>query len=312
MKWAELCIHTTNEAIEPISNILHEAGASGVVIQDPEDLVKDHKTTFGEIYALDPKDYPAEGIFVKAYLPLNSFLNESVNEIKAAITNLKEYQIDIGANDVTVSEVDEEDWSTAWKKYYKPVKISEKFTIIPTWEEYTPVASDEVIMELDPGMAFGTGTHPTTVLSVQAIERYITKGDVVIDVGSGSGVLSIAAVLLGAEHVHAFDLDDVAVNSTKVNAELNQAADRITASANNLLEGVEVEADVIVSNILAEIILKFTDDAYKLIKPGGLFITSGIISQKKGDVKEALIKTGFDIVEVNEMEDWVAIIAKKN
>ncbi|MFP7253344.1 50S ribosomal protein L11 methyltransferase [Virgibacillus sp. 7505] len=312
MKWAELCIHTTNEAIEPISNILHEAGASGVVIQDPEDLVKDHKTTFGEIYALDPKDYPAEGIFVKAYLPLNSFLNESVNEIKAAITNLKEYQIDIGANDVTVSEVDEEDWSTAWKKYYKPVKISEKFTIIPTWEEYTPVASDEVIMELDPGMAFGTGTHPTTVLSVQAIERYITKGDIVIDVGSGSGVLSIAAVLLGAEHVHAFDLDDVAVNSTKVNAELNQAADRITASANNLLEGVEVEADVIVSNILAEIILKFTDDAYKLIKPGGLFITSGIISQKKGDVKEALIKTGFDIVEVNEMEDWVAIIAKKN
>ncbi|MEC0303471.1 50S ribosomal protein L11 methyltransferase [Terribacillus saccharophilus] len=312
MKWAELCIHTTNEAIEPISNILHEAGASGVVIQDPEDLVKDHKTTFGEIYALDPNDYPAEGIFVKAYLPLNSFLNESVNEIKAAITNLREYQIDIGANEVSVSEVDEEDWSTAWKKYYKPVKISETFTIIPTWEEYTPVASDEVIMELDPGMAFGTGTHPTTVLSVQAIERFINKGDIVIDVGSGSGVLSIAAVLLGAEHVHAFDLDDVAVNSTKINAELNQTADRITASANNLLEGVEVEADVIVSNILAEIILKFTDDAYKLIKPGGLFITSGIISQKKGDVKDALIASGFDIVEVNEMEDWVAIIAKKN
>lgn len=312
MKWAELCIHTTNEAIEPISNILHEAGASGVVIEDPEDLVKDHKTTFGEIYALDPNDYPAEGIFVKAYLPLNSFLNESVNEIKAAITNLREYQIDIGANEVSVSEVDEEDWSTAWKKYYKPVKISETFTIIPTWEEYTPVASDEVIMELDPGMAFGTGTHPTTVLSVQAIERFINKGDIVIDVGSGSGVLSIAAVLLGAEHVHAFDLDDVAVNSTKINAELNQTADRITASANNLLEGVEVEADVIVSNILAEIILKFTDDAYKLIKPGGLFITSGIISQKKGDVKDALIASGFDIVEVNEMEDWVAIIAKKN
>ncbi|MFP7493585.1 50S ribosomal protein L11 methyltransferase [Terribacillus saccharophilus] len=312
MKWAELCIHTTNEAIEPISNILHEAGASGVVIQDPEDLVKDHKTTFGEIYELNPNDYPAEGIFVKAYLPMNSFLNESVNEIKAAVTNLTEYQIDIGANEVSVSEVDEEDWSTAWKKYYKPVKISETFTIIPTWEEYTPVASDEVIMELDPGMAFGTGTHPTTVLSVQAIERFVKKGDIVIDVGSGSGVLSIAAVLLGADHVHAFDLDEVAVNSTKINAELNQAAGSITASTNNLLEGVEIEADVIVSNILAEIILKFTDDAYKLIKPGGLFITSGIISQKKGDVKEALTASGFEIVEVNEMEDWVAIIAKKN
>ncbi|SNZ11028.1 ribosomal protein L11 methyltransferase [Terribacillus aidingensis] len=312
MKWAELCIHTTNEAIEPISNILHEAGASGVVIQDPEDLVKDYETTFGEIYELNPADYPAEGIYVKAYLPTNSFLNESVNEIKAAITNLIEYQIDIGANHVTVSEVDEEDWSTAWKKYYKPVKISEKFTIIPTWEEYTPVASDEVIMELDPGMAFGTGTHPTTVLSVQAIERYIQKGDTVIDVGSGSGVLSIAAVLLGAAHVHAFDLDDVAVKSTMINAELNHTADKITAKANNLLEGVAVEADVIVSNILAEIILKFTDDAYKRIKPGGLFITSGIISQKKGDVKQGLLDAGFEIVEVNEMEDWVAIIARKN
>jgi ribosomal protein L11 methyltransferase len=312
VKWAELCIHTTNEAIEPISNILHEAGASGVVIQDPEDLVKDYETTFGEIYELNPADYPAEGIYVKAYLPTNSFLNESVNEIKAAITNLTEYQIDIGTNHVTVSEVDEEDWSTAWKKYYKPVKISEKFTIIPTWEEYTPVASDEVIMELDPGMAFGTGTHPTTVLSVQAIERYIQKGDTVIDVGSGSGVLSIAAVLLGAAHVHAFDLDDVAVKSTMINAELNDTADKITAKANNLLEGVAVEADVIVSNILAEIILKFTDDAYKRIKPGGLFITSGIISQKKGDVKQGLRDAGFDIVEVNEMEDWVAIIARKN
>ncbi|QXE00474.1 50S ribosomal protein L11 methyltransferase [Terribacillus sp. DMT04] len=312
MKWAELCIHTTNEAIEPISNILHEAGASGVVIQDPEDLVKDYETTFGEIYELNPDDYPAEGIYVKAYLPTNSFLNETVNEIKAAITNLVDYQIDIGTNHVTVSEVDEEDWSTAWKKYYKPVKISEKFTIIPTWEEYTPVASDEVIMELDPGMAFGTGTHPTTVLSVQAIERYIQKGDTVIDVGSGSGVLSIAAVLLGAAHVHAFDLDDVAVKSTLINAELNHTADKITAKANNLLEGVAVEADVIVSNILAEIILKFTDDAYKRIKPGGLFITSGIISQKKGDVKQGLIDAGFEIVEVNEMEDWVAIIARKN
>jgi ribosomal protein L11 methyltransferase len=312
VKWAELCIHTTNEAIEPISNILHEAGASGVVIQDPEDLVKDYETTFGEIYELNPADYPTEGIYVKAYLPTNSFLSESVNEIKAAITNLIEYQIDIGTNHVTVSEVDEEDWSTAWKKYYKPVKISEKFTIIPTWEEYTPVASDEVIMELDPGMAFGTGTHPTTVLSVQAIERYIQKGDTVIDVGSGSGVLSIAAVLLGAAHVHAFDLDDVAVKSTMVNAELNHTSDKITAKANNLLEGVAVEADVIVSNILAEIILKFTDDAYKRIKPGGLFITSGIISQKKGDVKQGLLDAGFEIVEVNEMEDWVAIIARKN
>lgn len=311
MKWSELCIHTTNEAVEPISNILHEAGASGVVIEDPCELTKEREDQFGEIYQLNPDDYPEEGVIVKAYLPVTSFISETVEEIKEAINNLVTYNIDIGLNKVSISEVNEEEWSTAWKKYYHPVKISEKFTIVPTWEEYTPVNSDELIIELDPGMAFGTGTHPTTVMCIQALERTVQKDDRIIDVGTGSGVLSIAAALLGAKHVDALDLDEVAVNSARLNIELNKVQDTVTVSQNNLLTGKTEQVDLIVANILAEIIVRFTDDVGKLVKPGGYFIASGIIQQKKQLVKDAILAAGFELVETLVMEDWVAIIAKK-
>lgn len=311
MKWSEIRIHTTNEAVEPISNILHEAGASGVVIEDPADLIKGRDAFYGEIFELNPADYPEEGVYIKAYLLDNQAFENTANEIQQAINGLAAYDIDVGRNEVTVSEVHEEQWATAWKKYYKPVRISEHVTVVPTWEDYTPVNDKEVIIELDPGMAFGTGTHPTTILSVQAIEKFTAKGDTVVDVGSGSGVLSIAAALLEAEKVYAYDLDEVAVTSTTMNAALNSVEDKITAKQNDLLKQVEVEADVIVSNILAEIILKFIADAYNCLKPGGFFITSGIIQAKKQQVEEAILAAGFEIMEVNQIEDWIAIIAKK-
>lgn len=311
MKWSEISIHTTNEAIEPISNILHEAGASGVVIEDPFDLIKEREDQFGEIYQLNPDDYPEEGVIIKAYLPINSFLGETVEGIKEAINNLILYNIDIGLNKVTISEVNEEEWATAWKKYYHPVKISDKFTIVPTWEEYEPQSDEELIIELDPGMAFGTGTHPTTIMCIQALERFVKKGDVVIDVGTGSGVLSIAAALLKAKKVISLDLDDVAVTAARINIKLNKVQDVVTVSQNNLLDGVDQQADVIVANILAEVIVRFTDDAYERLKSGGFFITSGIIKQKRNEVEEALKSSGFIIEETLTMEDWVAIIAKK-
>ncbi|EWH20511.1 50S ribosomal protein L11 methyltransferase [Bacillus haynesii] len=311
MKWSEICIHTTHEAVEPISNILHEAGASGVVIEDPLDLIKERENVYGEIYQLDPNDYPDEGVIIKAYLPINSFLGETVEGIKETINNLLLYDIDLGRNKITISEVNEEEWATAWKKYYHPVKISEKFTIVPTWEEYTPVHTDELIIEMDPGMAFGTGTHPTTVLCIQALERYVKEGDSVVDVGTGTGILSIASAMLRAKQVEGYDLDPVAVESARLNSKLNKVSDHIEIKQNNLLDGVEGEKDIIVANILAEVILRFTDQAYSLLKDGGYFITSGIIQQKKQEVKDALVNEGFTIVEVLSMEDWVSIIAKK-
>jgi ribosomal protein L11 methyltransferase len=311
VKWSELSIHTKNEAVEAISNILHEAGASGVVIEDSAEFAKPREDQFGEIYALNEEDFPKDGVIVKAYLSESSFLNETVEEIKAAITNLTNFNIDIGENVVSIVEVNEEDWATAWKQYYHPVKISERFTIVPTWEQYTPVSTDELIIELDPGMAFGTGTHPTTVMCLQGLEKVIKEGDTVVDIGTGSGVLSIGAALLGAKNVHALDLDEVAVRSAQENVALNKVEDKVAVFHGNLLDTVKEPADVVVANILAEIIMSFTDDAFTIVKPGGLYVTSGIIGAKRDDVKVALEASGFIIEEVLLMEDWVAIIARR-
>lgn len=311
MKWSELSIHTTNEAIESVSNILHEAGASGVVIEDSEDLLKEREDEFGEIWSLSPNDFPKDGVILKAYLPLNSFLGETVEAVKLAVNNLVEFGINIGSNVVTISEVDEEEWATAWKKYYHPVKISQRFTIVPTWEIYKPVYSDELIIELDPGMAFGTGTHPTTVMSLQALEKTVKEGQRVIDIGTGSGVLAIGAALLGAKEVHALDLDDIAVKAASMNVELNKVQDIVTVAGGNLVDTIEEPGDVVVANILAEIIISFTDDAFTVVRPGGIYITSGIIAAKKNDVRQALERSGFVIEEVMMMEDWVTIISKK-
>lgn len=311
MKWSELSIHTTNEAIEAVSNIMHEAGASGVVIEDSDDLTKERADEFGEIWSLDPEDFPSEGVILKAYLPVNSFLGETVEAIKLAINNLVTFDINLGANLVTISEVNEEEWATAWKKYYHPVKISKRFTIVPTWETYEPVSSDELIIELDPGMAFGTGTHPTTVMSLQALEKTVKPGNRVIDVGTGSGVLAIGAALLDAKEVHALDLDDVAVTAARINVKLNKVQNKINVVHGNLLDTIDEPGDVVVANILAEIIMSFTDDAFQAVKPGGIYITSGIISAKKNDVRDALEASGFVVEDVMMMEDWVTIISKK-
>jgi len=310
MKWSEITIHTTQEAIEAVANILHEAGAGGVIIEDPEVLERDWETKYGEIYELSPDDFPTDGVYVKAYLLMNSYLMETVESIKQAINNLFSYDINIGSGKVTISEVNEEDWASNWKKYYKPVQVSDKIWIKPTWEEVKE-EPNALMIELDPGMAFGTGTHPTTVMCIKALEKVIKGNEHVIDVGCGTGVLSIAAAKLGAKSVLALDLDEVAVKSAKINTKINHVDNIVDVKQNNLIEQIDNQPDVVVANILAEVIIRFTGDVARILKNDGWFITSGIIQAKSNLVRETLERENFEIKEILQEEDWVAFIAKK-
>lgn len=311
MKWNQLSVITSSEAVEAVSSILMEAGANGVAIEDAMDLVNFESDPFGEILDKETFSHRKEGAEVIAYFPETLFLPEIIPSIQPKVEELASFGLDIGEYSITASEVEESDWATAWKKYYHPVNISRYLTIVPEWQEYTPNNPDEHIIYLDPGMAFGTGTHPTTRLTLQALEVTLRGGEIVLDVGTGSGVLSIASKFLGAEDVFAYDLDEVAVNSAKENMALNPIAKDVHVSANDLLNGVDKKADVIVANILADIIVLMLKDAHRCLKDDGTLIISGIIEDKVPMILEELEKEKFIVDQLFKQKDWYAIIVKK-
>lgn len=310
MKWSEISISTTQDAIDTVANILYDAGAGGVIIEDSDILTNEFKNEFGELYELSSEDYPNEGVIIKAYYPYNRYLVETVKQIRLSINDLSNYDLDIGSGKISISEIEDEDWATSWKKYYKPIKVSNRFTISPTWEKFE-IDGDGLLIELDPGMAFGTGTHPTTIMSIQALEKVITGNEQVIDVGCGTGILSIAAAKLGANSILALDLDEIAVKSAKLNAKINNVDEKIEVKQNNLINDIDINADVIVANILAEIIIQFTGDVYKLLNPNGFFIASGIINTKADLVKTSIEEAGLIIIDEIKDQDWVTYISKK-
>lgn len=310
MQWAEICIHTTHEAVEIVSNILHEAGSGGVVIEDPKDLVNLWNTPYGEIYDLNPDDYPETGVDVKGYFPAGEELDKTIESIKRMLGQLSDRDIDFGSKTIEVRNVDEEDWATSWKQYYKPISVTDNITITPIWENYEHKHKDEIVIKLDPGMAFGTGTHQTTTLCIKALEKFIKPGDHVIDVGTGSGILSIAAAKLGAGRVSAYDVDPVAVSSAKENIKLNHVQSNITVENNNLLDHIDETAHLIIGNLLAPIVIQLAKDVPRVLKKNGLFISSGIIKSQQKLVEEALLKSGLAVEEVMQQDDWIAVIAR--
>ena len=216
--------------------------------------------------------------------------------------------LDLGEAKVEHELMYEKDWAETWKQYYKPVLVGERIVVKPIWEEYEP-KNDELVVELDPGMAFGTGTHETTRMCIQALERYVKPETTVFDVGCGSGILAIAAAKLGAKLSVGVDLDPVAVESSKENVAHNKL-DNIEILEGNLVEVIEGKADVVVANILAEIICILTDDVKRVLKQGGTFITSGIIHDRVEMVCEKLEATGFEVLEKNRDGEWNCIVAK--
>lgn len=322
MKWYEITIATTEVATEMISNFLHEFGAGGVSIEESGTLNKPRDTSYGQWYDTPLNDIPEGQAIIKGYFPEETDMEQLVQALQPRVEGLHEFGIDPGNVEYSYIEVDDEDWATAWKDYFHPIRITDRITIKPTWEDYQPEAN-ELIIELDPGMAFGTGTHPTTSLCLKTLESVIQGGEEVIDVGTGSGVLAIGAMKLGAKAVLALDLDPVAVSSATENVSLNGLSEQVDIRLSDLLgvlrqdseqrESLMVKppVDLVVANILAEIIMLFIDDVYEALKPGGTYIASGIWKNKEEVVEQALIASGFIIEDKFRDEDWLAFVARK-
>ena len=312
MKWTEVLIKVAPQAVEAVTDILYGLGAQGVAIDEPVDV---QKLREDELYwdYIDEKllENDTEETKIMAYFSEEETnLPEKIAVIKEKIRNLTEFGLSIGSVTVELSNVNQEDWESAWKQYFKPVHVTDRIVVKPEWEEYSP-QEGEIVIEIDPGMAFGTGTHETTSMCINQIEKNLKEGDRVIDIGSGSGILSMAAVLLGAEKATGVDLDPVAVRVALENVELNNLQDKIDILHGNLTDVIREKADIVVANIMADIILILLEDVREFIKDDGLFISSGIIQEKRAAVEARLLEKNFSIVEVETKGEWCAITAQK-
>jgi ribosomal protein L11 methyltransferase len=318
LRWHELTVLATESSQEMVTHYLTELGAGGVSVEEAWSEDKPRDTSFGQLYDTPLNDIrPGYAIF-KAYFSEDTQMEPLTAELQQLLQGLPEYGYDAGEFTIELGDVHEDDWADAWKQYFKPIAITERLTIKPTWEEYTP-KEDELVIELDPGMAFGTGTHPTTSLCLKALDNAIVGGEQLIDVGTGSGVLAIGAMKLGASKVLALDLDPVAVTCAQENIELNGYEEDIEVRLSDLLgvlhkdesKGVTPPVDLVVANILAEIILLFLGDVMEVLKPGGIYIASGIYKNKEMIVEAGLLAAGFEIIDVLRQEEWVAFVAGK-
>jgi len=307
--WIEVRVITKSEALEPVSGIFYSLDCKGVAIEDPEDILGREQGPltwdFADINVLEHKGKFA---VVKAYFAEEDNIEEILGYVNEKLVELKEMGIDLGEAKVEHEKMYEEDWANTWKQYYKPSKVGEKIVVKPIWEEYEQ-KEGELVVNLDPGMAFGTGTHETTRMCIQALEKYVKEESTVFDVGCGSGILAIAAAKLGAKLAVGVDLDPVAVESSIENVGYNNL-NNIEILHGNLVEVIDGKSDIVVANILAEIICILTDDVKRVMKDGGVFITSGIIHDRVDMVCEKLEATGFEVIEKNRDGEWNCIVAK--
>jgi len=309
MKWLEVRIKTTQEACDAVSEMLTSLGAGGVLIEDPNDIRMQLESPGSLDYA-DEEFLKSLGsdVVVKAYFGSGYEKDALIGQINEKLDFISGF-LDTGKGYDGCAYVDDEDWSTAWKKYYKPFHLSERIVVKPSWEEYSP-RDNEIVIIMDPGMAFGTGTHETTQMCAALLEKYMKGGDTVIDVGCGTGILSIIAAKLGASGVKAVDIDDTAVKVSLENCRLNMVEDRVEVFGGVLEDLEKKKADIVVANIIADVIVGLANHLPSYLKQGGLFITSGIIRERRQDVVDAYNRAGFVLADEREMGEWVAMVFK--
>ena len=312
MDWLEVTVRTNTAGADMISELLISAGAKGTSIEDRFDAFSE-PTDATQWDLIDPSviEKMDEDTLVHAYFPAETTSRETIESLRARLAALTPEWLgfDAGKRELEIANVREEDWAENWKKYYKPFRVGRHLVVRPVWEKYEPQEGDKII-SIDPGMAFGNGTHETTSMCLGLVEDYIKPGDTVLDVGTGSGILAIASVLMGAQSALGVDLDPVAVRVANENIERNGLSDRVRAQAGDLVKGIDTQADVVFANIIADAVIMLSRAVRAHMKPGGVFICSGIILEREQDGLDALSEAGFTVDRIEHRGEWSAIAAR--
>lgn len=317
MKWTKFSLETTTQAVDLVSNMLDELGIEGIEIEDKVPITEEEKKVmFIDILPeLGEDDGKAT---VSFYISDDEDKDSTLSSVKEGLVELADF-VEVGDMKITVSETEDKDWINNWKQYWKPFRVADDIIIKPTWETLEEKNENDLVIEIDPGTAFGTGSHETTRLCIQGLRKYITNETVLLDVGSGSGILSIIGLKLGAKAALGTDIDPNAIHAMYDNAKVNGITEgEFTVKIGNIIDDKTLQEevgmekyDIVVANILADVIIPLSSEIKQHMKKCGLYITSGIIYMKRDEVKEAIEENGFTIVEENKMGEWVSFVAKK-
>lgn len=323
MKWTKITIETTTEATDMLSYVLGEYGVEGIEVEDKIPLSEEDKQAM--FIDILPELPPDDGVaYVSCYIDENASKGIDIKDlcryIQEQLNDMSAY-MEVGTGKISIGETEDKDWMNNWKEFFHPFRLEDNIVIQPTWTEKADVNDNDIVINIDPGTAFGTGSHETTKLCISALKQYISKDKdtSVLDAGCGSGILSIIAAKLGASKIYGVDIDELAVKASIDNLKLNDIDDGIyTIVKGNIIgdkEFADVVADtgkydIVVANILADVIIPLSGVVRRFMKAEGVFISSGIINTKEDEVRKALVDNGFEIVDVKHMGEWVSFVAK--